>query len=211
MQISVYMQTCAGRESVLRETLSDWAVGDWGHEPTVVHDASASPFPLLRQRIVVRRILETAVRKQVEFVLILEDDLEFNRHLRTNLSAWYPLRKTRSDRQFFASLFNPGVRFRQRVEELSYGEAEPATVHGSQAILMSYATVRYLVNCWGVEPEAHVDLRLQRLAARVCPLYYHLPSLVQHRPAVSTWGGPPGFANDFDRSWMASKVVPAVP
>jgi hypothetical protein len=198
------MQSCAGRESVLRETIADLAATDWDYAPIIeIDDVCTSPSPLLRQRVLVRRILERAVRERAEFLLLLEDDLEFNQKIRANLSRWFPLRTTSSQRHFFASLFNPGVSFRRLIAEMAYAEAEPSTVYGSQALLMSYTTVRYLVNCWGVNPSAHIDFRLQQLAAFVCPIYYHVPSLVQHRHAASTWGGPPAYAVDFDRLWTS--------
>jgi hypothetical protein len=74
---------------------------------------------------------------------------------------------------------------------------------GSQALLISPSTARYLVTCWGVEPGPHADLKLARLAARVCPLVYHLPSLVQHVGVQSLWGGPFHSAADFDKDWRS--------
>jgi hypothetical protein len=75
------MQSCAGRESALRETFADLAASDWDHAPIVEIDACTSPSPLLRQRVLVRRILERAVRERADFLLLLEDDLEFNQKI----------------------------------------------------------------------------------------------------------------------------------
>jgi hypothetical protein len=203
VEIVSYMQSCPTRNRVLGKTLADLATTDWGAIPMIELDDAATGSPLLRQRMLVRRILERAVRDGADFVLLLEDDLEFNHNLSWNLSCWFPLRVTNRSDYFFASLFNPGVRFRNVVVEMAYAQAEPPTVHGSQALLMSHGMARYLVNCWGVEPAAHLDLRLQRLAARVCPILYHVPSLIQHRRTPSTWGGPFKEAADFDRTWRA--------
>jgi hypothetical protein len=199
-----YMLSCMGRERVLRETLSDLAASDWDVAPTIEVDDCACHSRLLRQRMLARRILERAVREGSEFVLLLEDDLKFNRNLRANLSRWPPLRAAHCGQHFFASLFNPGVSFRRLMPTIACAEAEPSTVYGSQALIMSYTTARYFVNCWGVDSSAHLDLRLRQLAARVCPILYHVPSLVQHRRETSTWGGPSICALDFDRSWRVA-------
>ena len=203
-EIVSYMQSCPARKRVLGETLADLATTDWGAPPIIEVDGAATGSPVLNQRMLARRILEQAVRGGADFVLLLEDDLEFNYNLSWNVNRWFPFRSTNRSDYFFASLFNPGIRFRNLVREMAYAEAEPASVHGSQALLMSHGMARYLVNCWGVESAAHVDLRLHLLAARVCPIVYHVPSLIQHRRTASTWGGPFQEAADFDRTWRAT-------
>ena len=51
-------------------------------------------------------------------------------------------------------------------------------------------TARSLVAWWD-DGHGPLDLRISRLAARWSPLWYHQPSLVQHRAVESTWGGAP--------------------
>jgi hypothetical protein len=203
--VVAFVQSCAIRDGVLRETLADLATTDWGTAPIVELDDAFGRSPVVRQRMLVRRILERALRERIDFLLLLEDDLEFNLNLRENLLCWPPLRKAHYNGHFFALLFNGGVRFRKFFPDMDCAEVDPATARGSQALVMSHATVRYLVNCWGTEPAEHVDLRMQRLVARVCPILCHVPSLVQHRSAVSTWGGPPGRALDFDETWRGQR------
>ena len=138
-----------------------------------------------------------------EIFLFLEDDLDFNRHFFYNLAAWTPLQRHSAGSHFFASLFNPGVRFLRSFPDSAYSEASPSSVVGSQAMILSRATARYLVTCWGVEPGPFADRKVSRLAGRVCPLFYHLPSLVQHIGTKSVWGGPFTQASDFDKQWKA--------
>jgi hypothetical protein len=61
----------------------------------------------------------------------------------------------------------------------------------------------HLLKHWGEEVGA-ADLRMPRIAARICPVYMHAPSLVQHVGGESTWGGPFHQAHDFDQSWKAA-------
>jgi hypothetical protein len=203
MRLKCYMQSCASREQLRLNTLAGLSRTDWNEEPVVEIDGAQSELPLERQSLLVAKILRRAIAEKAELILLLEDDLIFNENLRHNIRAWYPVRELRDDQHFFASLCNLGVTFDRFVPTLAYGEAPPGSFMGSQALLISRATVRYMMTCWGVEAAVHVDLKLSRLAARVCPLFYHVPSLVQHVGRESTWGGPMLASRDFDRAWKA--------
>jgi hypothetical protein len=50
------------------------------------------------------------------------------------------------------------------------------------------------------------DIKMSRLAARLGPIYYHLPSLVQHVGVKSTWTDDSRFhdTKSFDRDWRAA-------
>jgi hypothetical protein len=197
------MESCRAREAVRNNTIVELSTTDWNDSTIVELDDSSSELPLERQLSLVLRILRRAVSEQAEMILLLEDDLIFNKHFRHNLEAWYPLRQFKRGQYFFGSLFNPGVTFQKIFPALAYGEALPESVLGSQALLLSYATARYMVTCWGVEAAAHADVKLRSLAARVCQLFYHVPSLVQHVGHGSTWGGPFRGSSDFDRHWRS--------
>lgn len=197
------MGSCREREAVRNNTIGELSATDWNDPPIVELDDPSLELPLERELLLVLKILRRAVSEQAELILLLEDDLTFNKHLRYNLEAWYPLRKLGRGQHFFATLFNPGVTFHKFLPALAYGEACPQSMLGSQALLIANATARYMVTCWGVETALHTDLKLRSLAARVCPLFYHLPSLVQHVGRESTWGGPFRCSDDFDRHWKA--------
>src|SRR5271166_6177570 len=176
MNIRCYMESCRAREAVRNSTIVDLSATDWNGSPIVELDDPSSELSLERQLLLVLRILRCAVAERAELILLLEDDLTFNKHLRHNIEAWYPLRQLRQGQHFFASLFNPGVTFHKLSPALAYGEACPQSTLGSQALLLTNATARYIVTCWGVEAAIHTDVKLRSLAARVCPLSYHVPS-----------------------------------
>jgi SAM-dependent methyltransferase len=48
---------------------------------------------------------------------------------------------------------------------------------------------------------------MSRLAARVCRIYYHLPSLVQHVGRQSVWGGHYHYTPDFDPEWRQDDAM----
>jgi hypothetical protein len=83
----------------MTETLERLGHTDWGEPPAVISDSTAiegrglrCDRPQGRQEIASRLVLETALRDaEMDYLRFLEDDLDFNRHLRHNLSVWEPL------------------------------------------------------------------------------------------------------------------------
>jgi hypothetical protein len=75
-------------------------------------------------------------------------------------------------------------------------------VYGSQAFLLSRATVALVLAGWDGVPGMQ-DIKISRIAAKAGPIHYHRPSLVQHVRAPSTWGGPQHWARDYSASWRA--------
>ena len=199
--IAAYVLTCPGREPVLAQTLANLAATDWDDEARVVGDTSSHKRRQARQEEGALRLLKHARDDEAQFVLFLEDDLEFNRHLRHNLDEWPPLREAGRG-HLFASLYNPSVLARWRDREQASFAAEPECVYGSQAIVLSRETVRHVIAHWAEVPGMQ-DIKLSRLAAPLCPLLYHTPSLVQHVGVASTWGGPYHQAIDYDADWRA--------
>lgn len=199
--LNAYMASCRARDEVRGRTIENLYASGWTGRLTVELDDARFPSPLERNTALVRRVLRRATEDAQPVFLFLEDDLDFNRHLLQNLAAWQPMRQVTSGRHFFASLYNPGVTFVQSFPNCGYAEASVASVFGSQALLIGKATAYYLLTCWGVESSTHSDIRVARLAARICPLLYHVPSLVQHLGTESLWGGPFHRAVDFDKDW----------
>jgi hypothetical protein len=197
------MASCTVRDEVRQRTIASLSSADWQGSLTVEFDDPNVHQPHQRQMALVRRILGRAAKEE-EIFLLLEDDLDFNRHLCYNLAAWPPLNWFKSGDHFFASLYNPGVQFVRSFPESCYAESSAAAVLGSQALLISRATASYMVMCWGVETQPYADVKLAHLATRVCPIFYHLPSLVQHLGVQSLWGGPFHSARDFDKDWKSS-------
>ena len=203
-RLETYMASCSARDAIRRRTLENLAATDWKGSVTVEFDNPTVSAPLERHGELVRRILRRAASNNAEMMLFLEDDLDFNLHFMHNLRTWPPLQQFSREQHFFASLCNLGIPFPKSLPELAYREADPQLAFGSQALLISRTTARYMVTCWGVEPGPHADIKLLRLAARVGPLIYYLPSLVQHVGVPSLWGGPFRDAPDFDKNWKSA-------
>jgi ADP-heptose:LPS heptosyltransferase len=211
--LAAWMITCSERDRVRQLTLDDLAATDWGDTPihVLVDPEPLGPSPVVArarageekmQRIgrQVLHALQQFLDHSADYLLLLEDDLIFNRNLRHNILRWRPVL---SGEVTLAGLYNAGF------HELAYdirGHAvavAPESAFGSQAFLISRAAVEHTVRAWNTSTVAP-DLRLIALSAQLQhPLFYHSPSLVQHRDVPSTWGGRPHFARDFDSNWRA--------
>jgi GR25 family glycosyltransferase involved in LPS biosynthesis len=205
MSISAYMLSCPDRDAVRARTMASLKACDWKQPVRLVIDRATSDRRQDRQEQASFKLLQKAIKDGAEFILFLEDDLDFNVNFRHNLEHWEPLAGTQAGGHFFGSLYNPNVGEQERRPERATMIARPETVYGSQAIVLSRATAAHIVNHWG-EVRGMQDIKMSRLAAQVTPLYYHLPSLVQHTGVSSLWGGHFHSARDFQARW---KAVPA--
>jgi hypothetical protein len=198
------MITTPEREPVRALTLADLRATDWGDlsleilvDPDTDRDRRAR---ISRQGA---RALDRLLTGPADYLLLLEDDLRFNRRLRANLEAWHPLQTRQVT---LGGLYNPGLR------ELAYDlpnhalAVEPLAAYGSQALLVSRQTAQHALQHWQSKGELPLDLRLFQLAADLgSPIYYHAPSLVQHQPTPSTWGGRTHQAIDYDPGWNVTE------
>jgi ADP-heptose:LPS heptosyltransferase len=199
--LAAWMITCAEREETRKTTLASLAASDWPDLPLVILDdpeKTSDGVQRIAQQIL--HALRQFLDHSAEHILLLEDDLSFNRHLRHNIEHWRPYRHREIT---LAGLYNPGL------YEIAYdvvGSAvavAPESLFGTQALLISRPAVQHVVSAWNTLSTA-ADHRLARLAAQMGhPLYYHAPSLVQHQQVPSTWGGNPHHAADFDPDWRA--------
>ena len=199
--IRICMLSCPARDDMRAKTLHHLASTDWGETPVYLHiDDSADPDARRRQTEGTRVLLRRALEWECDYVLFLEDDLEFNRHLRHNLESWLPIRERAVT---LASLYNPGIRTQACSVAHHYRIVRGQSIFGSQALIVSRSLARYALRHWK-EIEGMQDIRLSRLAARLRnPIFYHSPSLVQHRGRQSSWGGEFHEARDFDPEWRA--------
>ena len=202
MRIGAYMLSCPERAAMRRRTLANLQLTDWADTAWVELDPGTAERKQDRQTQTALRLLERAAGDGHDFMLFLEDDLEFNRYLRHNLERWQPLRDAARAGHFFASLYNPNVRSLMRGPDQAFFVADPNSVYGSQAFLLSWATARHIVTHWD-DVIGMQDIKMSRLAAGLGPIYYHVPSLVQHIGTVSAWGGVFHSAPDFDAEWKA--------
>ena len=164
-----------------------------------------APHERIQERIVhtAKRVLELATDESDDLFLYLEDDVEFNPALRHNLEHWAPVAERRAGDFLFASLYNPNIVLPRSPDDQSpCAVADPRRFYGTQALVLSTATARFVLERWDDLPGAS-DIRMSRLAARRSPILFHRPSLVRHRAMPSTWGGETHDAVDFSPEWRA--------
>ena len=202
LRLGAYMFSCAERSAVRDETLARLAATDGGNPPVVVIDRGLHERKMARIADTARELLELAVAGDADVFLVFEDDLDFNRFLRHNLECWKPLVDHVEGEPFFASLYNPNVvPVRSPTDTAAYAVADPDKVYGAQAFLISVATARWVLEHW----DAGVpDIMWPRLAAQRSPVFYHRPSLIEHREVPSTWGGSQHQAMDYSPDWKAA-------
>lgn len=201
LRIKACMISCPEREHIRQKTLRNLAATDWGDEPVLVQiDSSDLPCRRERQTLNTYRALEHSLQLGTEYILFLEDDLEFNLHLRHNLQHWTLLRRYQVA---LAGLYNPNLSARACDVKHNAWLIAPEAVFGSQAFLIGRSAIKFFLTHWQ-EVEGMQDIKLSRLAGRIhSVLCYHAPSLVQHIGEESVWGGSFHQAADFDPLWKA--------
>ena len=203
--IQPVMITCPGREEKLSETLASLCASDWPVTECAVIvrlDDSQAERRQERQEQNARAALRLGYDSGAPYVMFLEDDLEFNRHIWHNLTRWDPLHRGVLD---MGSLYNPNIHMIETDDVENWTIADPGSVYGSQAYVLSRRAVDYVTQRWA-EVLAMQDIKISRLVAQMgSPIYYHYPSLVQHTGTVSAWGTNYFHtARDFKADWRSS-------
>jgi hypothetical protein len=196
------MVSCPERSDVRKRTLSSLAGSDWTETPNFVLDDGQGEPSLARIQRTWLRALEKAEAANTELVLLLEDDLAFCRHLAHNVFSWPILREQHPGRALFASLYDPGHPFLKESTQDRYRAIHPFSMWGSQAILTTPQTARFLNANWD-KSVGNCDLRMPRILGAVTTIYTHLPSLVEHADTPTTWGGFSHRAQTYDPEWRA--------
>ena len=197
--ITACMISCDQRGQVRQRTLKNLARTDWGERSVHVQmDRGLFTNPRESQAHNSYLALRHSLQSQAEYILFLEDDLEFNQHFYHNLCHWRPLQ---AECLTLASLYNPGVKMLACDVSHHAFVAAPTSIYGSQAFLLSRTTAQYLVRHWS-KTAGMQDIKMSRLAAALKqPILYHTPSLVQHVGRKSAWGGSFHQARDFEPDW----------
>jgi hypothetical protein len=204
------MISCPSRDAVREGTLARLHATDWPSPESLLLqlDTSSADDPRTRQTETTLALLQRFLQDTGDYLLLLEDDLDFNRYLWENLSGWMPLQCGKIE---LASLYNPGIMEEACDVEAGAYLVRAERIFGSQAMLLSRACARVIASA-GHEIEGMQDIRISRLAARLKqPILYHSPSLVQHMPGPSTWGGIFHQAKDFDPAWRRQDSSPVTP
>lgn len=206
MKLGAVMVSCRERAEVRAATLRNLAATDWSEDVALAIDDEAETGRLPRITATWRRAVAHAAEADADVVLLMEDDLDFNRYLRENLASWPRLAGVDRSQPFFGSLYNPGFPVMHTWPAGHCHIMHAEACWGAQTYVASPAMARYFLAHWD-EIAAEPDIRMPRLAARLVPIYYHLPSLVEHVGRVSTWGGIQHCAVDFDRDWRAAAAA----
>ncbi|HEX5177594.1 MAG TPA: hypothetical protein VFV83_11215 [Chthoniobacteraceae bacterium] len=183
--------------------MTNLAASDWGESPRIHVDIASGPPSRERVAAAYGEMLRVAAEIPADYTLLLEDDIEVNRHLRHNLLHWNPLREAKL---ILGSLYNPdvahlpGYRPDAEADEQPSFVAEIRSVLGAQAVILSRAFLNYAVVHW-YDAGAGQNRRLVRLASGFGPMQYHTPSLVQHIAIESLYGSELATARDFDPDW----------
>jgi hypothetical protein len=200
--------SCCRRKAIRKRTLRSLARSGWLGRVLVQFEEHDFDSQQKNMTADTRRALERGLATGADYVLMLEDDLVFNRFFWHNLQCWTPLR--RGD-VTLAGFYNPGHRILACDVRNNAMIIDPNSIYGSQALLLSRAALQYVLRHWS-RADGPPDLKLPRLAARLKrPIYYHCPSLVQHVGRSSTWGGHFHQAPDFDRNWKANSCPESSP
>ncbi len=200
-RIEAVMISCVERAQVRERTLENLARTDWNGSPLSIEiDASWKEDHQQRRSQYALLALRRSLERNADYILFLEDDLDFNRHIRHNLAHWGPLQRGEIS---LASLYNP--RLREQAVDLRNNARiiAPGRIFGSQAFVISRIAVEYIVRNWN-RVAGLQDIKIPRLAGRLGrPILYHAPSLVQHIGTRSTWGAGFHQAMDFDPHWKS--------
>jgi hypothetical protein len=203
LHFSCFVMSCKERGEVLRQTLEGLSACGWPEPPAIVLDDGIGETGLQRIHRTWRTMIDRAAHCTSDFVLLCEDDIVFGKWFTENLHSWPLLRDVPGSRAFYASLYNPGRPFLVRRPEERYLVAHPRFVWGSQALVLTPRTARFIEANWD-EADGNPDQRMPVIASRVTPIYFHVPSLVDHAAVPTTWGGMEHSAADFDAEWRAS-------
>jgi len=198
--ISAVMISCRERDHIREETLTNLKSTDWEWDVNIIIDKDYVETSVTdkkeRQALASYHALKQALSKPDPWIVFMEDDLIFNKHIAYNIKNWYPIECNVLN---LGSLYTPSNN-RCSVEDGKYWyKADYLRLYGSQFYIMSRLATSWAVDHWHSEIGMQ-DIKITRLS-RGKEIYYHSPSLVQHRPVSSVWGGVSHQASDFDEDW----------
>jgi hypothetical protein len=208
--MEVFMLTCPRRANARMRTLADLALTDIRSPDYVRCTTPATPCkPFEDARLGVLELLQVAAERKTDFILLLEDDLRFNRHIGSNINHWLMALEVRPQEIFLGSLYRPFLNSRRTYRDVNdkFICADSALVTCSQALLLSRTTALKALDEWDTIAGPH-DRRLYAVGGTGRGVIYHSPSLVQHAEELSTWYGPYHNAKDFSPDWHAPREDP---
>lgn len=197
LSIRPMILSCPDRHESLAETIRSWDATDWPGRPSIVMDLLDSPARSLSMVFNSQRLLAEFLSGWGEYLLFIEDDVEFNQFLFHNLQTWQPL--TSRSLAIGSIYHSPDCAPAHQIISHDTFAADLKTVGGSQALLIRRDAVERSLQRWDEFLGMNQDLRIFHALADREQLICHMPGLVQHRPVASTWGGRPHQSSNFKR------------
>lgn len=210
----LYVVTCPGREHVLDRTLESIRSSDWPDAPMVLRQPTDWPIGWESTSRMYRAVLQRAWSDGCWWAVVLEDDVQVNRHLWANLTSWHPLA---TGQLHWGSLFVPDTiqdPWVRSCPELGYRLARPALatgphaqwqkarLWGSQAYVFSRGGLEAMLDGWDQHTGGQ-DARVVSIANGAgWPFWFAAPCLAEHTPIISAFGTPPAYAPDFDPEFL---------
>jgi hypothetical protein len=205
-----YVLVSPHRADQLPAFLTRWAATDWAEPPRVFTDTlpelpgeawgttgRAARLPRV-YACFLWWVLNGEPRRPHapdDWLLLMEDDIEFHPRMAERLRAWAPLR---SPHCVMGTLFNPQLPPVPAPEEFPNAFAtRPENFLGAQALLLRERHVRHALENWNTVSGMQSQ-RLARLMSRLGTIYVHRPSLVQHLAQGSSWSVTQMRAWDFE-------------
>lgn len=203
--LAAVMVSCQERSELREQTILRLRETDWGDNPLHVQiDVRTDLNHRARHLECVYRALETGCKLDIDYILLLEDDLDFNRHIYSNLSSWDPLKRGEVS---IAGLYN--FQARELACDLTNNAriVDPASIFGSQAFLFSRRSAERLLHKWE-KLEGGLEARIRQIFDQTRhAFFYHAPSLVQHLGKQSVRQNAYHEAMDFSRDWKSKNAA----
>jgi len=184
LALEMVMYTCPERQNTRAATLRSLGETDWRSDFRLVTDCGRGSPSLARMATTFVRALDAAASSKADFVVVVEDDVRFNRYFEHNVREWCE----RIAPQSIGSLYHSSL----------------SAYVGNQAIVAAPSawralwTVAHLRSAEQLQP---FDRWLRRTAGS--RFVIHRPSLVDHVAHASTCGHPLHHAVGFDPWWRA--------
>jgi ADP-heptose:LPS heptosyltransferase len=203
--IEVVMISCEERKRYRKQSLQKLVRTDWEGYPVHVQIEKPQVGSIQeRETAAAYLALKESLRRKSDYILLLEDDVECNLHLRHNLINWAPLQSGAAE---VAVLCSSGVREFACDIRNNFRVLESHYIIDSAAFLFSRETARGLVKHWN-ELEGRWNCRVSFLAEQLSKqILCHAPSLVRRTMRKSIQGKVPRQAIDFDPEWKAHAFV----
>jgi len=204
-KLVVVLLSVGNREATLAHTVKALRATDWPHDPIVVRVARDPKRAFVdAASLGFQHALGIGAASDADYIVLVEADSKFNRHLHHNLHNWTPLRERSLQ---VGVISNVAARAKACSVQHSFYVADPYTLYGGTCWVLARPCLQQLLDEW---PTAAVrpDMRLAHLAGRLgWPVLAHSPSLTQRAGSRSPWPWSPARSLDYAWQWKAETAL----